>query len=103
MSNAILFDPLLVHYLAGELQGRLRGRACASVPYFAAERTAVLPLDGGEALRLDLHPTRGWFRLVPWESDPGELDAVVEGVTAPSDERIVELTMSSTDSVLAMT
>ena len=30
----------------------------------AATARAFLPLDGGEALRLDLHPTRGWIALV---------------------------------------
>jgi hypothetical protein len=97
VSNAILFDPLLVHFLAGELDERLRGRACASVPIFASDRTAVLPLDRGEALQLDLHPARGWVRLVPWESDPGELDAIIEGADAPPDERRLAIRLSSTD------
>jgi predicted ribosome quality control (RQC) complex YloA/Tae2 family protein len=97
VSNAILFDPPFVRALAGELNERLRGRACASAPIFAAERTAVLPLDRGEALQLDLHPTRGWLRMVPWESDPGELDAICEGVTAPPDERLLVIHLRSTD------
>lgn len=97
MSNAIPFDPLLVRYLAGELDERLRGRACASAPLFASERVALLALDGGEALRLDLHPERGWVRLVPWESDAAELDAVCEGVESPADERLLSLRIRSTD------
>ncbi|HET8655541.1 MAG TPA: NFACT RNA binding domain-containing protein [Longimicrobiaceae bacterium] len=87
MSNALVYDPLLVRYLAGELDQRLRGRACAAAPVFASGRSAVLPLDGGEALALDLHPRHGWIRLVPWDSDAEELDALCLGVEAPPDER----------------
>ncbi len=97
MSNAIPFDPLLVHYLAGELDERLRGRACASAPLFASDRVALLAFDGGEALRFDLHPARGWVRLVPWESDAADLDAVCEGVECPADERLLVLRIRSTD------
>lgn len=87
MSNAIRYDPLLVHYLAEELDGLLRGRACASAPYFAAGRVALLPLDRGEALELDLHPRRGWIRIIPWASEAGEMDAFCRSVESHRDER----------------
>jgi hypothetical protein len=97
VSNAIRYDPLLVHYLARELDGLLRGRACASAPYFAAGRVAMLPLDRGEALELDLHPRRGWIRLVPWEGDGYEADAFCRGVEAPRDERRLTIRIEAPD------
>lgn len=97
MSNAIRYDPLLVHYLAEELDRRLRGRSCASAPFFAARRVALLPLDGGEALEMDLHPTRGWFRIVPWAAEGYEADAVCTGVTAPPDERRLTIGIDAPD------
>ena len=97
MSNAIRYDPLLVHHLAKELDGLLRGRACASAPYFAAGRVAMLPLDRGEALELDLHPRRGWIRLVPWEGDGYEADAFCRGVEAPRDERRLTIRLEAPD------
>jgi predicted ribosome quality control (RQC) complex YloA/Tae2 family protein len=97
VSNALLYDPLLVHYLARELDGAMRGRACAGAPHFAAELTATLPLAGGKALRLDLHPTRGWIRIAPHDADQDELDATCLGVEAPSDERLIVIHMRTTD------
>lgn len=97
MSNAITYDPLLVRYLAEELDGLLRGRACASTPYFAAGRVAMLPLDRGEALELDLHPRRGWIRVVPWEADAYETDAFCRGVEAPPDERRMTIHVEAPD------
>ncbi len=93
VSNAILYDPLLVRYLAEELDRTLRGRACAAAPLFAADRSVVLALDRGEALRLDLHPTRGWTRLVPRADEAEELDALCLGVESPPDERRLEIRM----------
>lgn len=86
------FDPLLVRRLADELNERLRGRGCAAAPFFAADRSVTLPLQGRLELRADLHPTRGFFRILP-AADPEEsdLDAVVEEVTAPPDERLIEI------------
>lgn len=97
MSNAIRFDPLLVQHLARELDRALRGHGCAAAPLFTAERAAVLPFEGGRALRLDLHPSRGWIRIVPWSSEADELDALCTGVEAPADERILLLHMRTAD------
>ena len=97
MSNAIRYDPLLVHYLAEELDRLLRGRSCASAPFFAARRVALLPLDRGEALEMDLHPRRGWLRLVPWEAEGYEADAVCTGVDAPADERRLRIGIEAPD------
>jgi predicted ribosome quality control (RQC) complex YloA/Tae2 family protein len=97
VSNALLYDPLLVQYLARELDQALRGRACAAAPHFAAELTATLPLAGSLALRLDLHPTRGWIRIVPHDAEHDELDAVCLGVEAPPDERLIVIRMRTAD------
>jgi hypothetical protein len=97
VSNAIRYDPLLVHYLAGELDRELRGRACAAAPVFSAGQTAVLSLQGGRALRLDLHPTRGWIRLLPADGADEELDAVCLGVEAPADERLIRVRLRTAD------
>lgn len=97
MSNAIRYDPLLVRYLSEELDRLLRGRACASAPYFAAQRVALLPLDRGEALEMDLHPRRGWFRIIPWEGDGYEADALCLGVEAPPDERRLIMRLDAPD------
>jgi hypothetical protein len=101
VSNAIRYDPLLVRYLAEELDRLLRGRACASAPFFAARRVALLPLDRGEALEMDLHPQRGWFRIVPWQSDGYEADAVCTFVAAPPDERRLTIGIDAPDSFRA--
>jgi hypothetical protein len=97
VSNAIRFDPLLVRHLAHELDGALRGRACAAAPLFTPERAVILPLDGAQALRLDLHPTRGWVRLVPWAAEADELDALCTRVEAPADERRLVLRLRTAD------
>ncbi|HEX6924422.1 MAG TPA: NFACT RNA binding domain-containing protein [Longimicrobiaceae bacterium] len=97
MSNAIRYDPLLIRYLAEELDRRLRGRVCGSTPFFAARRVALLALDGGEALEMDLHPLRGWIRIVPWEADAAPLDAVCAGVHAPPDERRLTIEIDAAD------
>lgn len=88
MSNPIRYDPLLVAYLARELDGRLAGRRCRLLPSWDETRAATLPLEGGEALRLDLHPARGWIRLVPAdETAAAAADAEIVRVSAPPDER----------------
>ncbi|CAN5674053.1 N/A [soil metagenome] len=97
MSNTLLYDPLLVHHLARELDQALRGRACAAAPYFSSDLSADLALEGGWLLRLDLHPTRGWIRILPAEPEAGDLDAVCLGVTAPPDERILIIHLRTAD------
>lgn len=97
VSNAILYDPLLVRYLAEELDRTLRGRACAAAPLFAADRSVVLGLDRGEALQLDLHPARGWVRLLPADAAGEVRDAVCVGVSAPPDERVLEIRLRTED------
>ena len=64
MSNSIQYDPLVARYLAEELDGRLRGRGCTAAPFFAPDLYVTLPLEGGEELRVDLHPARGWARVI---------------------------------------
>ncbi|HEV2147909.1 MAG TPA: hypothetical protein VGR37_10945, partial [Longimicrobiaceae bacterium] len=90
MSNPIRYDPVLVRALARELDERLRGRAARPSLSFAPDLSAALVLDAGEALRFDLHPTRGWTRIVPAPEDADEEpDARVTGVSAPPDERVL--------------
>jgi predicted ribosome quality control (RQC) complex YloA/Tae2 family protein len=87
VSNPIRYDPLLVRALAAELDRRLAGRRSAPAPIFAADRSVTLPLEGDEALVFDLHPSRGWVRLLPRPTAELLGEARVLGVTAPEDER----------------
>ncbi|MBW3629964.1 MAG: DUF814 domain-containing protein [Gemmatimonadetes bacterium] len=96
MSNSLIYDPLLVRYLSRELDERLRGRACAAALVFTGERRALLPFDRREALLLDLHPSRGWVRLIRWDG-PEELEAECRGVTAPDDERLLRVSFRLPD------
>ena len=93
MSNAVRFDPPLVRALAAELDARLAGRLAHPVPVFDRDLSAALVLDRGEALRWDLHPTRGWVRIVPrpegLESHTPE--ARIVRVSAPPDERMLRI------------
>jgi predicted ribosome quality control (RQC) complex YloA/Tae2 family protein len=92
VSNPIRYDSLLVHYLARELQARLAGQPCVAVPVRQDEHTAALPLGRAEALLFELHPRRGWIRLVPWPTDGEPLaDAEIVGAAAPADERCFSL------------
>jgi hypothetical protein len=97
VSNTVQYDPVLVRSLADELRDRLRGRPCGAAPILAPDLSVTLPLDRGEQLRIDLHPSRGWFRLLP---DPAgedlELDAHVTSVDAPADERVLRLGLHET-------
>ncbi len=92
MSNLVRFDPLLVRALAAELHARLAGRLAHPFPVFDRDLSAVLPLDRGESLRLDLHPSRGWLRIVPAEEEPpARPEARVVRVHAPDDERLLRI------------
>src|SRR5687767_4931696 len=90
VSNPIRYDPLLVRALTDELRSRLQGRSAHPLPVFAADRSLTLQLDRGEALRADLHPERGWIRIVPGADDQ-EASAQVVRVTAPVDERLLRI------------
>lgn len=90
MSNPIRYDPVLVRALARELDQALRGRSASPSLLFSPDLSATLVLDRGEALRFDLHPTRGWTRIVPAPDDADdEPDARIVGVSAPPDERVL--------------
>lgn len=96
MSNSIRYDPLLVRALSGELRAALQGRQAHPQPVFDADLSCTLPLDRGEALRIDLHPRRGWMRLVRgYEGtkvrEDLDFSARVVRVSAPADERLLRI------------
>jgi predicted ribosome quality control (RQC) complex YloA/Tae2 family protein len=64
VSTPILYDSLLVHHLARELDDRLRSRRLRRVRFDSDARRFVLELDE-ERLVWELHPTRGWIRVIP--------------------------------------
>lgn len=97
VSNRITYDPLLVRYLAAELNGVLRGRACAAAPLFAPDLGVELRLEGGRALRLDLHPIRGWTRIVERPGEDATTDSRCAGVEAPPDERALVIHLAAPD------
>lgn len=105
MSNAIRYDALLVHYLAAELQQRLHARRLRGVRLDSEARRFTLELDA-ERLVWELHPTRGWIRVVPTPSADAGHEAIegwsgrrirtqrrprVRRVLAPLDERTLEI------------
>lgn len=115
MSNPITYDALLVHYLARELDARLRARRLRSIRFDSEHRRFTIDLDN-ERLVWELHPTRGWIRVVKAASAPVRGSAghgvevppeAAEGwggrtirtqrrprvrwVTAPLDDRILEM------------
>jgi predicted ribosome quality control (RQC) complex YloA/Tae2 family protein len=100
VSNPIRYDPLLVRAVAAELRAALHGRSVQPQPVFDRDISCALALDGGETLRFDLHPRRGWIRLSAkvraCESarvgdDAPELSARVLRVGAPPDERLLRI------------
>lgn len=100
MSNPIRYDPLLVRALSAELRAALQGRSLHPQPVFGRDLSCTLLLDRGEALRLDLHPSRGWIRLsanvrecesAKVREDELELSARVLRVSAPPDERLLRI------------
>lgn len=108
MSNAIRYDSLLVHYLARELDARLRGHQLRGVRLDSDARRLILDLEG-ERLVWELHPTRGWIRTAttdPAAAAQAAREAVegwagravaiqrrarVRRVFAPLDERWLEI------------
>lgn len=100
MSNPIRFDPLLVRAVAAELRAALQGRQVQPQPVFDRDLSCTLPLDGGEVLRFDLHPRRGWIRVASGTKlreyegtkvDDADLSARVLRVGAPADERLLRI------------
>jgi predicted ribosome quality control (RQC) complex YloA/Tae2 family protein len=83
VSNAIRFDSLLVHYLARELDERLRARRLRGVRLDPDALRFTLELDR-ERLVWELHPTRGWIRRV---EDPAA-DAVPEAIEGWGGRRV---------------
>lgn len=113
MPKPIVYDSLLVHYLARELHNRLEGRRLRQVRFDSEARRLTLALSD-ERLVWELHPTRGWIRTLrdpaagPGTNDRAEpgTDATegwggrriptqrrprIRRVRAPADERILEL------------
>lgn len=94
MSNAVRWDPPLARAVAHELDARLRGRRAAPLPRFSAGGSVTLWLDGGEALRFDLAPNRGWVRVLPEAPPTGTAaSARIERVFAPPDERVIVIAL----------
>ena len=120
MAKTILYDSILVHYLARELDDRLSGRRLRGVRFDSDARRFTLELDE-ERLVWELHPSRGWIRTVPGaaakntrrdgEDDPESARAAAEGwggrkirtqrrprvrrVMAPADERVLEIVIDA--------
>jgi predicted ribosome quality control (RQC) complex YloA/Tae2 family protein len=93
VSNLVRWDPALTRAVAAELHERLAGRSAHPLPRFDRDRSAVLVLDGGQALRLDLHPSAGWVRIVPRPAGTEGLSptARIARVHAPADERLLRI------------
>jgi predicted ribosome quality control (RQC) complex YloA/Tae2 family protein len=91
VSNSIVYDPLLVRHLADELHSRVAGRSCRAAPRWDAAGLVILELDGDEALQADLHPSRGWIRLVPQRAPEPAGEGRITRVHAMHDERILVL------------
>ena len=84
---------MIARCLADELDARLRGRGCTAAPFFAPDLSVTIPFEGGIELRADLHPSRGWVRLLPSSIQGEELEAICTGVSAPADERRIIIDM----------
>ncbi|MFO7894997.1 MAG: NFACT family protein [Longimicrobiales bacterium] len=109
MSTPITYDSLLVHYLARELEGRLSARRLRRVRFDSEHRRFTLELRH-ERLVWELHPTRGWIRVIKDEDDDETADLPTEAaegfggrrirtqrrprvrrITAPLDDRVLEI------------
>ncbi|HEX2203080.1 MAG TPA: hypothetical protein VHG91_07270, partial [Longimicrobium sp.] len=100
MSKPLRYDPPLARALAAELHAALAGRMAHPAPVYDRDLSAALPLEGGGALRFDLHPSRGWVRLLgagapeaagARAAAPGEPSARIVRVGAPPDERLLRI------------
>jgi predicted ribosome quality control (RQC) complex YloA/Tae2 family protein len=99
VSNPIRYDPLLVRAVSAELRAALQGRSVQPQPVFDRDISCALALEGGQTLRFDLHPRRGWITLSSAKvresesakvEDP-DLSARVLRVSAPADERLLRI------------
>lgn len=92
MSNVLRYDSLLVHYLAEELDERLRGRRLEGLALDPGRRIAVLDFEG-ESLSWNLHPAGGWITPGRAEVAPEPVPLArrtrVGAVWSPRDERVL--------------
>lgn len=98
MSNRVIYDSVLVHYLARELRERLSGDRIRSVRFDPDPRRLSLELDQ-QRLVWELHPERGWIRWLPRELPQEAAEgwggraiatqrrARIRDIRAPADER----------------
>lgn len=98
MSNVLRYDSLLVHYLAAELDERLRRRRLRGLALDPVRRIAVLEFDD-DALSWHLHPTAGWLvsgraEVTP-EMVPLARQTRVARVSAPPDERVIYIDLAA--------
>ena len=101
MSNAIIYDSLLVRGLARELSDRLAGRRVLAVRFDSGD--AVLEIDTELAtIEWALHPSEGWLRRVERRRRRAQGNlrlppaAVVTAVDAPPDERLIRIGLRAT-------
>ncbi len=107
MRKPILYDSLLVHYLARELHERLSRQRLRGLRLDSDARRVILELEEGR-LVWELHPARGWLRTLAGAE--GAHDAAegwsgrrvrtqrrprIRSVSAPPDERIVVIDLDA--------
>jgi len=99
VSNPIRYDSLLVRHLARELDDRFRGVRASAIRLDPDTRVASIELED-TALEFDLHPTRGWISIgAPRPAArviPLKRRSVIASVTAPPDERRLEIRLGGT-------
>lgn len=98
MSNSVRYDSLLVRDLANELHTRLSGRRVRGVAFLRDVRRVHFRFDDF-TLAWDLDPGRGGLARGPASREPGNIPLArgtrIASVTAPLDERIVEITLQA--------
>jgi predicted ribosome quality control (RQC) complex YloA/Tae2 family protein len=102
--TSIRWDALLVRHTALELEGALAGARLRGLRLDGETRVLALLFED-HTLVWDLHPRRGWPRVVR-PAAPAERDFKLRGrlsaVDAPPDERIVRFTLSGVDHPMAL-
>lgn len=97
VSNAIRFDSLLVRDLALELDARLAGLRLRALGLDREARRVHFRFDEF-SLAWDLDPRRGGLARGPAARDAGNVtlaqDSAIQAVTAPADERIIEIALA---------